>query len=85
MQNAEKECGMRDFDPMQNAEEECGMLGGEARGEMSGETREGRVLFASRIQTQLSRLIPLPAFLFCILHWAESRHSHLPSPEIRDS
>ena len=37
MQNAEKECGMRDFDPMQNAEEECGMLGGEARGEMSGE------------------------------------------------
>ena len=37
MQNAEEECGMRDFDPMQNAEEECGMLGGEARGEMSGE------------------------------------------------
>jgi hypothetical protein len=33
MQNAEEECGMREFDPMQNAEEECGMRGGEARGE----------------------------------------------------
>jgi hypothetical protein len=25
MQNAEEECGMRDFEPMQNAEEECGI------------------------------------------------------------
>jgi hypothetical protein len=25
MQNAEEECGMREFDPMHNAEEECGM------------------------------------------------------------
>jgi len=24
MQNAEEECGIRNFDPMQNAEEECG-------------------------------------------------------------
>jgi len=37
MQNAEEECGMREFDPMQNAEEECGMLGGVGRGESSGE------------------------------------------------
>jgi hypothetical protein len=31
MQNAEEECGMREFDPMQNAEEEYGMRGGGMR------------------------------------------------------
>jgi hypothetical protein len=33
MQNAEEECGMREFAPMQNAEEECGMQGREMRHE----------------------------------------------------
>jgi hypothetical protein len=37
MQNAEEECGMRNFEPMQNAEEECGMRYKEGRHEKGRE------------------------------------------------
>src|ERR1019366_6593166 len=58
---------------MRNAEEESGMLGGVGRGESSGEKRQersprGRALTESRINTQISFLLPDSAFFFCILH-----------------
>ena len=74
MQNAEEECGIRNFDPMQNAEEECGMLGGEARGEMSGETRKGRAVDSAapfshpafKLNSHFLSLFPHSSSAFCI-------------------
>src|ERR1035437_5884741 len=81
MQNAEGECGMRNFDPMQNAEEECGMRGGEGSGELvgrneKGATCRGRALHRFMHPHPSSHLIssPHPPFLFCILHRVEIPH-----------
>ena len=82
MQGAEEECGMRDFDPMQNAEEECGMQG-KQRDEfgcgMRSRAEWGVAVDPSApIQTQISTLVPLPVFLFCMLHWVELPHPVFP-------
>src|ERR1035437_6247414 len=87
MQNAEGECGMRNFDPMQNAEEECGMRGGEGSGELVGRNEKGapcrgRALHRFMHPHPSSHLIssPHPAFLFCILHRVEIPHPAFVSP-----
>src|ERR1035437_4180853 len=72
---------------MQDAEEECGCWGGEGRGEIVRRDEQGplcrcRTRSVSRIQTQISLLLPNPAFLFCILHRVKIPHPTFFSPLI---
>jgi hypothetical protein len=74
-----KQWGGARFDPMQGAEEECGSWGKMGDGSLNAEcgtkirvatSRRSTLGAAFRIQTQISLLIPVPAFLFCTLHRA---------------